>query len=287
MDAVVKEDGDIDNDGDEDESDEYLASKRAAISKAIDGMGEKELDEIAPAVAAIARVAGPALARGAASGAGMAAGEKMMGDQDEDPGDEESDDVKGEGTKDKVMQALIDKGVEKASDAVEKAIADKMAKKQEEGSISLKSLLEKDKEDPFVPTYGKGDVVHDCPKHVKEMKTGKEGKVVSHSLNEAGEVNYVDVDFGTGKIYENIPTKFLKVLKESHHKHEVKAEPTSEAAPKMRKNKEAEQIQKLYVAASGLKKGGGSGRYGKEFDTAKKKMLKAFNDMLTYSKIGG
>jgi hypothetical protein len=55
----------------------------------------------------------------------------------------------------------------------------------------------------------------------------------------------------------------------------------------MRKNKEAEQIQKLYVAASGLKKGGGSGRYGKEFDAAKKKMLKAFNDMLTYSKIGG
>ena len=55
---------------------------------------------------------GAATGVGAASGAGMAAGEKMMGDQDEDPGDEESDDVKGEGTKDKVMQALIDKGEE-------------------------------------------------------------------------------------------------------------------------------------------------------------------------------
>ena len=35
MDAVGKEDGDIDNDGDEDSSDEYLAKKRAAVSNAI------------------------------------------------------------------------------------------------------------------------------------------------------------------------------------------------------------------------------------------------------------
>jgi hypothetical protein len=63
--------------------------------------------------------------------------------------------------------------------------------------------------------------------------------------------------------------------------------PTNEAAPKIKNSKETEQIKKLYIAASGLKKGGGSGRYGKEFDAAKKKMLKAFNDMLTYSKIGG
>ena len=67
----------------------------------------------------------------------------------------------------------------------------------------------------------------------------------------------------------------------------VNMKPTNEAAPKMKKCKETEQIKKMYVAASGLKKCGGSGRYGKEFDSAKKKMLKAFNDMLTYSKIGG
>ena len=47
-------------------------------------------------------------------------------------------------------------------------------------------------------------------------------------------------------------------------------EETNEAAPKMRKNKEAENIKKVYMALSGLKKGGGSGRYGKEFDSAKK-----------------
>ena len=67
----------------------------------------------------------------------------------------------------------------------------------------------------------------------------------------------------------------------------INMNPINEKAPKIKNSKETELIKKLYIAASGLKKGGGSGRYGKEFDAAKKKMLKAFNDMLTYSKIGG
>tara|TARA_Y100001972_G_scaffold21111_2_gene25026 strand:+ start:8820 stop:9506 length:687 start_codon:yes stop_codon:yes gene_type:complete len=61
----------------------------------------------------------------------------------------------------------------------------------------------------------------------------------------------------------------------------------SEAAPKMKTSKETENIKKVYLATSGLKKAGGSGRYGKEFEAAKKKALKAMNDMLTYSRIGG
>ena len=80
-------------------------------------------------------------------------------------------------------------------------------------------------EDPFVPTYGKGDVVHDCPKHVQEIKTGIKGKVTGHTLNESGDVNFVDVDFGTGKIFENIPTKKLKVLEMQEHAHNIKEEP--------------------------------------------------------------
>ena len=46
MDAVGKEDGDIDNDGDEDESDEYLAKRRKAIGKAMkkDGGGKEPVD---------------------------------------------------------------------------------------------------------------------------------------------------------------------------------------------------------------------------------------------------
>ncbi len=57
-------------------------------------------------------------------------------------------------------------------------------------------------------------------------------------------------------------------------------------APKMRKNKEAENIQGLMNSIANAQKGGGSGRYGKEFDKAKTKALRAIQDMLTYSNIG-
>ena len=42
LDPVGKEDGDIDNDGDEDSSDEYLANRRKKISNAVN---EEDLDE--------------------------------------------------------------------------------------------------------------------------------------------------------------------------------------------------------------------------------------------------
>jgi hypothetical protein len=84
--------------------------------------------------------------------------------------------------------------------------------------------------DQYKPTYGTGDVVHDCPKHVQETISGKKGKVVAHSLNEIGEVNYVDVDFGTGKVYHDIPTKKLKILEGRTHEHAVKAEPNLKEA---------------------------------------------------------
>ena len=70
-------------------------------------------------------------------------------------------------------------------------------------------------------------------------------------------------------------------------KNETKLIKIAEAAPKMKTSKETENIKKVYLATSGLKKAGGSGRYGKEFEAAKKRALKAMNDMLTYSRIGG
>jgi hypothetical protein len=111
----------------------------------------------------------------------------------------------------------------------------KKVKKEEIMSIKKwinKEIREALKEaDAFKPEFGTGDVVHDCPKHVKEVKTGKKGKVVAHSLNEAGEVNYVDVDFGTGKVFKDIPTKKLKVLEGRTHEHATKAEPNLNERP--------------------------------------------------------
>jgi len=60
----------------------------------------------------------------------------------------------------------------------------------------------------------------------------------------------------------------------------------NEGAPKMAKNEEAEHIQELMNQIANAQKGGGSGRYGKEFDKAKTKALRAIKDMVTYSKIG-
>ena len=60
----------------------------------------------------------------------------------------------------------------------------------------------------------------------------------------------------------------------------------TEAAPKIKSSKETKQIGDIMKMVSNAKKGGGSGRYGKEFEAAKKKALKAIKDMLTYSKIG-
>lgn len=60
----------------------------------------------------------------------------------------------------------------------------------------------------------------------------------------------------------------------------------TEAAPKMKSSSEEKQIGNIMKMVSNAKKGGGSGRYGKEFEAAKKKALKAIKDMLTYSKIG-
>ena len=93
----------------------------------------------------------------------------------------------------------------------------------------IKSVLSEN--DAFKPEFGTGDVVHDCPKHVQEVKSGKKGKVVAHSLNESGEVNYVDVDFGTGKVFRDIPTKKLKVLEGQTHEHAIKAEPNLSERP--------------------------------------------------------
>ena len=60
----------------------------------------------------------------------------------------------------------------------------------------------------------------------------------------------------------------------------------NEAPPKMKNSKEVDNIIKTMAVVSGLQKGGMESRYGKDFLKAKRKALKAINDMLTYAKIG-
>lgn len=83
--------------------------------------------------------------------------------------------------------------------------------------------MKEEKKDPFVPTYGKGDVIHDCPKHVEVE--GFTGTVVNHTLTESGDVNFIDIDFGTGKVYENVPVNKVKITEMREHAHNIKEEP--------------------------------------------------------------
>ena len=60
-----RKDKDIDNDGDVDDSDEFLHKKRKAITKAVKTQEKNDVKEIAPVIGAIARGVGGAVARGA------------------------------------------------------------------------------------------------------------------------------------------------------------------------------------------------------------------------------
>ena len=60
----------------------------------------------------------------------------------------------------------------------------------------------------------------------------------------------------------------------------------NEAPPKMKNSKEVDNIIKTMAVVSGLQKGGMASRYGNDFLKAKRRALKAINDMLTYANIG-
>jgi len=125
------------------------------------------------------------------------------------------------------------------------------------------------------------------------LAAGVQKEAVDHIDDEEADTDYKDLEDkdidNDGD--EDESDKYL------HHKLGTTAKKTEniklksmlkkEAAPKMRKNPEAEKIDKIYKAAYLLKKGGSGNRYAKEFEKAKKKALKALADMHTYAKIGG
>jgi len=96
---------------------------------------------------------------------------------------------------------------------------------------NLVKIIKEEHKDKYVPTYGTGDVVHDCPKHVEEIKSGHRGDVVSHSLNESGQVNFIDVKYANGNVKKNQPTKNFRILEGQTHEHAVKAEPSINENP--------------------------------------------------------
>jgi hypothetical protein len=75
--------------------------------------------------------------------------------------------------------------------------------------------------------------------------------------------------------------EFIKYLKSIYE-----GTTTNEAAPKMKKNPNVKAIQNIFTQTSRLQKGGAGNRYAREFESARKRALKALGDMEKFSKIG-
>ena len=98
-------------------------------------------------------------------------------------------------------------------------------------------------------------------------------------LKESNAPGFKDRKFGA-------PLPTLDSVQKAYEAKQLGEQEIEEAAPRIKKSKESEDIKKVLMITSGLKKGGSGNRYGKEFDKAKQKALKALQDMLTYSNIG-
>jgi len=205
LDSVGKEDGDIDNDGDEDESDKYLAKKRAAIANAIDDEEDGSVNESVGGFR------------------GIATGRNNFGK------------VRYDGWK--------RTHIKEAAPSAEKGLKTIPAVL----SWDIEQFLKKQKD-------------------AKKLTKGSFTDLVKalHSRGFADRLNGANL-----RNFQAVAKKHIK-----------------EAAPKMKTSKETKEINNIMKMVSNAKKAGGSGRYGKEFDSAKKKALKAINDMLTYSRIG-
>jgi hypothetical protein len=60
----------------------------------------------------------------------------------------------------------------------------------------------------------------------------------------------------------------------------------NEAAPKMSDSQQTQNLRNLRDQVANAQKGGSEGRYGKDFEKAKTKALRAIEQMITYAKIG-
>ena len=59
---------------------------------------------------------------------------------------------------------------------------------------------------------------HDCANHVKENRSGREGRCINHTLLEDGTVTHYTVEF-LSEIVENIPVDKLTILEMKEHMH--------------------------------------------------------------------
>jgi len=92
--------------------------------------------------------------------------------------------------------------------------------------------------------------------------------------------------FGNKSTYKKYAKQFNEAKENTMKNLQTLESFINEAAPKLKTSKEEAGLLKLRDEIRRSSKGGSASRYSKEFDAAKKKALKAVEDMITYAKIG-
>ena len=98
-------------------------------------------------------------------------------------------------------------------------------------------------------------------------------------------INTID-DFGNKSTWKKYAKMFNEAKENTMKNLQTLESFTNEAMPKYRSSKEEENLIGLRDEIRRARKGGAASRYTKEFEAAKKKALKAVEDMITYAKIG-
>ena len=114
----------------------------------------------------------------------------------------------------------------------------------------------------------------------------KWGRKLVDEYYDGGHYNMVDtIDaFGNKSTWK----KYAKQFNESKTtmKNLKTLENFNEAAPKMGNSAETNNLLNLRDQVANAQKGGSEGRYGRDFEKAKTKALRAIEQMITYTKIG-
>jgi hypothetical protein len=105
-----------------------------------------------------------------------------------------------------------------------KNVMEEGKKKTKEELASAAGDPDKVEKEDFEAAFGKKKKEgkkpdHKCANHVKENRTGREGRAINHTLFEDGLITHYTVEF-QNEIVENIPVNELTALSESEHDNE-------------------------------------------------------------------
>lgn len=121
-----------------------------------------------------------------------------------------------------------------------------------------------------------------------EFLNSKWGRKLADEYYDGEHYNMVDAieAFGNKSTWKKYAKMFNEAKENTMKNLQTLESFINEAAPKLKTSKEEAGLLKLRDEIRRARKGGSASNYSKEFDAAKKKALKAVEDMITYAKIG-